>query len=381
MSFPGGRNLEGLGGPIRTDRPNLANIDPTLDSCCQREEESARIGSALRRTLQRFDVVAEKERRRRHLVRTTVSSSAFDGCRCCYDPNSDGGEYRALIELRTQREQQKSPEETVNEVEEEKEKKGQSEDEGSDDEFDYLLDENLPGGEELKAVEELRRAELEWALLLREISLQHGLGVHRQMHPTRVLKAAGLASRDPTPGVVLHLVDPDSIGSASLDLYLEKLAETNKGTKFLRAGGRSTLLMDAALATKALPPLKPDSDMPALIAIRDGIAVNACPRLQGLTCSNGEIDPGAVYEWLDRSGVLLERAPPLDAMCRIRPEEEALMDYMLTSKPPVPPDEERYDCGLEGCFKSFPHQHVGEKNEKQDGLVISQDKILSEPDE
>jgi hypothetical protein len=23
-----------------------------------------------------------------------------DGCRCCYDPNSNGGEYRALIEAR-----------------------------------------------------------------------------------------------------------------------------------------------------------------------------------------------------------------------------------------------------------------------------------------
>lgn len=121
------RAWEGLGGPLDVDKPNLEGIDPTLDACCRREvrgqtsdatdvcmfflyrtifvsrcvlvfqEESIRHGNAIKRTLQRHDVVAEKERRRRQLVQTP----AFTGCRCCYDPNSDGsGEYRALIELR-----------------------------------------------------------------------------------------------------------------------------------------------------------------------------------------------------------------------------------------------------------------------------------------
>jgi hypothetical protein len=35
------------------------------------------------------------ERRQRHLVSNLTWG---DRCRCCYDPNSDGGEYRALIE-------------------------------------------------------------------------------------------------------------------------------------------------------------------------------------------------------------------------------------------------------------------------------------------
>jgi hypothetical protein len=99
MSSEGGM-WEGLGGPIRMDRPDLHNIDPTLDMCCQREVESNRRGNAMRRTLERHDIVAEKERRRRHLV--TIPEQ-FSGCRCCYDPNSDGGEYRALIELREKR--------------------------------------------------------------------------------------------------------------------------------------------------------------------------------------------------------------------------------------------------------------------------------------
>ena len=90
---------EGLGGPVDVARPSFDDIDPTLDSCCRREEESIRRGNALKQSLQRHDVVAQKEeqqRRARNLVNvmTFASASPKQGCRCCYDPNSDGGEYR-----------------------------------------------------------------------------------------------------------------------------------------------------------------------------------------------------------------------------------------------------------------------------------------------
>ena len=391
-------------------------MDPTLDSCCQREQESEARQAVLKRTLDRFDVVAEKERRRRHLVRT----DAFTGCRCCYDPAQDGtAEYPALVELRAERNNNNKGEAAAIAVEEEdnsndasrlsekhekenqtrsfsgNDEKGEdSDDSDDDDEFDYLLDEDLPGGaagDELKALEERRRLELEMELLQREIVVQHGFGAHRQMHPARVLKAAGLATSknggsrdDPVPAVVLHLVDPDSRASASLDLCLEKLALHCKGTKFLRAGGRTTLLLDAdGLATRAFRPnLRPDSDLPALVAIRDGVAVNICPRLQGLTTDDSspkdvEIDESAVTDWLDRSGVLIEEPPRLEAVCRIRPEEEALMDYLMTTKPSVP-EEPRFDCGMPDCHKSFPHEHVGEKTDQQDGLVVSEQEIVGD---
>jgi hypothetical protein len=32
-----GGNLEGLGGPVSVDKYHFDGIDPTLDSCCQRE--------------------------------------------------------------------------------------------------------------------------------------------------------------------------------------------------------------------------------------------------------------------------------------------------------------------------------------------------------
>jgi hypothetical protein len=372
--------LEGLGGPVNMNRYSLNGIDPALDECCQREVASNRKFNAMQATLRRHDVIAMAERRRRNLVTTP----AFTGCRCCYDPNSDGGDYRALIELR---ERTKRDPDDDDEKEEEK-KLGETAElvasavndanDDSDDEFDYLLDEDLLQDDGLKELEEARRAELEMAMLCRMVEMQHGFGSHRQMHPGRVLKAAGLGdrARDPPQAVVLHLVDADSMASASLDLYLEKLAAETPGTIFLRSGGRSTLLMDSALAAKAFPRLAPDQDMPALIAIRNGVVVNTCPMLRGLVSHDGEeIDSGAVQNWLDQSGVLVSRPPPFDQLCYIRPEEEALMDYMTTMKPKE--EEQRFNCGLDGCVKSFPHEHVGVKTSEQDGLVVSESEMLA----
>ena len=230
-------------------------------------------------------------------------------------------------------------------------------------------------------MEQRRLAQLEFAALQQEVAIQHGYGVHRQLHPNRVLKAAGLGGTTPPPAVVLHLVDPDSMASATLDLCLEDLARTFKGTKFLRSGGRSVLLMDSEMARTSLPRLSPDSDMPALVAIRDGVVIAVCPRLQGLVSDESEhavIIPNQVQSWLDKAGVLLEQAPPMEEVCLIRPEEEALMDHLVASATNAPP---RYDCGIPTCDKAFPHEHVGVQNDKQDGLIVQEQDVLGKADE
>lgn len=99
-----------------------------------------------------------KEWRKRHLIQNLLWG---DGCRCCYDPNSDGGEYRALVEFR---EQLKSNEESEESEEEEAQKEQQQQESDSttdsdeDDEFDYLLDEDLPGNDGIYELEERCRA-------------------------------------------------------------------------------------------------------------------------------------------------------------------------------------------------------------------------------
>jgi hypothetical protein len=338
-----------------------------------KQVESNRKYNSMAATLRRHDVVAMAERRRRNLVTTP----AFSGCRCCYDPNSDGGEYQALMELRQARgiPDSELDDKKKQEVLEAPARSTEDSDDDSDDEFDYLLDEDLPQDEGMMELEDNRRAELELDMLHREVALHHGYGTHRQLHPGRVLKAAGLgdrAARDPPHAVVLHLVDQDSIQSASLDLYLETLAKECGGTVFCRSGGRSTLLLDPDISTRAFTRLDAESDMPCLVAIRDGVVVNTAPTLRGLH-DGDEIEPRAVREWLDRCGVLVPQAPPLEYLCHIRPEEDALMDYIQTIKPAA---EERFDCGLDECNKAFPHEHVGVKTPEQDGLVVKEEEVL-----
>lgn len=460
MSLSKGKNWEGLGGPIhydsskvpKNDHRCVVENDPTLDSCCQRDIEEQRVGQKLRTTLRKYDIVAERERRRRHTVSfnhsigsTTLYMGGFtgtnvntdSGCRCSYDPNGDGGEYRTLIELRRDRSKMND----ITEDEEDynnrktcpldngddgnndigtKNKKVESSltdktasgstenDSDEEDEYDYLLDEDLPSGSgdacnnTLKTLEEQRRVELEWEIFQYEIAMLHGYGIHRQIHPQRILSIAGLlhsnqsAMIEPPPYVVMHLVDADSIGSASLDLYLEVLATKFRGTMFVRSSGRATLLLnDTNIINTVLPMFRNytvsqnvDSSLPALIAIRNGIAVNACLQLQGLLSTSysrdydtnhNEVEPFVVRDWLDHCGVLQERPPNVDSMCRIRPEEEALLDSCTRRQrqPDAIEEDQRYDCGKNGCNKSFPHEHIGERNEQQDGLLISEAEILN----
>ena len=471
MSLSKGKNWEGLGGPVHYDSSETAgrknkdaSDDPTLDSCCQKDMEEQRVGAALRTTLRKYDIVAERERRRRHTVSFNHSSSTLymggfhgttnigsdtkndSGCRCSYDPNGDGGEYRALTELRMERSRNNDENEDEDEYTNSKKYCSDDDDDDinqkrdmeskygkgvnvtplatktasenteneSDDEYDYLLDEDdLPSGSgdntsyvnnTLKTFEEQRRMELEWEIFQNEIAMLHGYGIHRQIHPQRILSIAGLRHSsqslvEPPPFVVMHLVDADSIGSASLDLYLEVLATKFRGTMFVRSSGRATLLLnDVPTIDTVLPMFRSytsaqnvDAALPALVAIRHGTAVNACLQLQGLLSSSSsslsysrdseksssEIEPSAVRVWLDRCGVLHERPPNIDTMCRIRPEEEALLDSCTRRQPEAIEDEQRYDCGKNGCSKSFPHEHIGERNEQQDGLLVSEAAILS----
>ncbi len=248
----------------------------------------------------------------------------------------------------------------------------------------------------LQQAEEARRAQLEWEILQRQVAMQHGYGTHRQMHPLRVLKAAGLtttantASRPPPPAVVLHLIDPESRASASLDFLLEtRLAMQYPGTIFVRSPGRTTLLMNAPpLVHKHFPMLNVDTnhassagggDLPALVAIREGQVVNISKGLREVCqYDGGDIEPRAVEMWLEQSGVLRHHPPSYDSLCFIRPEEEALMEY-LGQKGPIQqqhPEERFFDCGVTGCCKTFPHEHVGIKNSEQDGLVLKEEIIL-----
>ena len=385
--------------------------------------ESNRKQTALETTLRRHDRIALAERRRRNLIKDL---SFGNGCRCCYDTN-DGGEYTSLIELRAslgkggkEGGEEGLDNDTIQNENDEYDRRRNNDnydenqdDEDSDDdsEFDYLLDEDLPGTEtmnhELQLLQQERLEELQLSALIRESAMQHGFGVHRQFHPQRVLYAAGLGlegKRNSTtgtatavsavipPAAVIHL-NEDSILSASLDLCLEEMALNRyRGTKFVRSFGRTVMSFNKDLVERVLPRLKIDSSLPVLIAVKDGVVVSICENLSLFVAGGGsthqqnkkndlQVEPRAVEEWLDRAGVLLHTVPiDFEDYCRIRPEEDALIENMIREKAKLDEINEKliHNCGIAGCRKTFYHEHVGVKNEQQSGLVVSEEKIQEE---
>lgn len=367
-----------VGAPIYVEnRRRNDPIDPTLDSCCQREIEGNRQWNAVQATLKRHDRIARRERMRRNAVQLLTSDNTgglvnMDVCRCMFDPGQDGGEYEALHNLRLQSSVAVTSKTTLSEEDdntEERRKVSKEEEESSDDDsdFDYLLDDSeLPGAKEF---EEQRREEFEEAVLYRDLLFQHGYGTVRQMHPLRVLRAAGLTvggRNDSSGAVVLHLFDPTSDMSASLDLVLENLSPNYKGTIFLRAAGRAVLSTNPYSLSHVIT----EDDLPTLIAIRDGCVVATCPNLRGLGYST--VVSSQVRYWLDRANVLIRDPPSEDVLCRIPPDVDALLaSGILGRKEEV--QQQYFDCGIPGCQKSFYHEHVGVKTEEQDGLVIKED--------
>jgi len=227
------------------------------------------------------------------------------------------------------------------------------------------------------------------------------------MHPSRAFKAAGLSdssggnrqntsmmSRAVNKDVscVVHLYH-DAADSAHLDLHLESIASSHRGTKFLRVSGRVALIINPEIVAQQ-PPLKrldPNTDVPALVAVRDGSVVTTTP-LSDL-CEGDTLDPLALKQWLSQTGVLSTSPPPMEELCRIRPEElalyesgfykggdagleqrraDGLMPRRSAEASKVRKEEEFYECGVEGCQKSFHHEHVGVSNEMQSGLLVKE---------
>jgi len=413
------RMLEGYGGPVNVQEYDKNNIDPTLEACCAREIVSNRKQEVVEKAIRKHDRIAIAERRRRHVL---DGLSWGDGCRCCYDPANDGGEYIALIEARQRKCKEvienNNQKDTTGDIahtisqqhyEGNNTNNNDNNDDDSDDdsEFDYLLDEDIPGGDFngqddgtdiqqgslLRQMEEERRAELEWQVLYQETLKHHGYGEHRQMHPQRLMTAA-FSRRSVSPAVVLHLYDPDLESCGELDLILETIATSGyKGTKFMRANGRSSLLMNADLIQNhILPNVAPDigknggfvtpSDLPALIAVKDGNVVAISHRLYGLGCmSDGTVDARTVENWLYQAGVLLRDPPSYFDLCSIRPEEDALHENMMREKQKQQQQqqnlqhlkEQLFNCGVKGCNKTYHHKHIGIANDEQDGKLLSAD--------
>ena len=82
---------------------------------------------------------------------------------------------------------------------------------------------------------------------------------------------------------------------------------------------------------------------------------------------------------MDNARVLLRSVPiEFEDFCRIRPEEDALLENMRRERKQMQRIKEQdiYCCGVQGCQKAFYHEHVGVQNKAQSGLVVNPDDIL-----
>ena len=351
-----------------------------------------------------------------------------DGCRCCYDPNGDGGEYELLTKAKQARADAAADTNyhaLDNPIEEDEKEFRTSDDDDnssdSDDEFDYLLDEVAsPAGDAASSLgdyahlQSLRRAELEQQAEHLEVARQHGYGVHRQMHAQRCFAAVGCGvapsqDRFLPRCACLHLYDAHSPLSVSLDLCLEDMAARYPGTKFARGLGTACLLFandggSGIESDRAEWKKKGNGCLPMILALREGRVVSHSSGLRDLQYA-GEVEPRAVEQWLDRAGVLLTTPPPRDLLCKIPPEVEMLVQSMRKMSGPGSrsndgggfggmmnlmkgasgqkqgqediEEEDRYDCGVSGCSKSFYHEHVGVANEVHGGLLVSESQVES----
>jgi hypothetical protein len=416
--------IPGLGGPIYC-QDTTNDLDPTLDVCCQRDALQQQKADSLRQTLRKYDrVAAAEETHKQTLNQSGPRGIQHVACLCRNDLSSDPlPPYRALALLRQQlatERKDKGEAHDFNEMDRDQEvssrnnsiaeedhfwrnqhddeKKNDSHSDDDDlDEYDYLLDEDLLGEVTLNPAEkwqDLRRAELEQQLNNFYLSQYHGYGVYRAYSPQQVLVEAGLSSTvspnlddlPPPPMVILHLYDVDSVASAVLDMYLEDefvpkySSSLLRSTKVLRSEGRPTVLQDArGLVSRHFSGsqmIQVDTDLPALVAIRQGQVVAVCKRLQGLV-TNQQIIENAVYTWLDHAGVLRDTPPPpIEKMCRRLPPEQAAM---LASMAALSARDEKqfFDCGVAGCHKPFQHEHVGISNHQQTGhSIVSVEEIL-----
>lgn len=354
-------------------------FDAKISPCCAKEAEINKRRSETEAVLKFHDLVADLERR--HKITFLPN---LELCRCCHTMEDEYvhdypalQEYRRdqmMIESGSEDDEQSNPDDATGCAVGGLSVFGDDDDDNysddDDDEFDYLLDANTMN---ISAVEENRIMELKVRAMQLKSAHGHGYGVHRQIHYSKVFTVgAGIDSPLPPEAAVIHLYDPYSVACAKLDVILEgpKFAHLYKGTKFLRADGKMAVRLSQIVS---------EEHIPCLIAVREGNLVSYCANLTGIVDRGENVDEWALEEWLDNANVLIRDMPSIDTMCRIRPEEEALLASMMKSSKPDDycRSDDYYDCGVENCEKTFPHKHIGIPTDEQDGLVISESDLKS----
>lgn len=327
----------------------------------------------MKSTLRKNDRVAFVENIQKNVLKSDISS---------FDNIHVDNEYSSLKTLRTtQRDKKKLIQNDLTKVtatsypdEDNYESLSESE-EGS--EYDYLLNNDDVN---IHAFNQQRMKELHQQSS--KSTTQCGI-VYDQIPPQNIFEAAGLCAGcrklsccdKVRPAAVIHLYEDCRI-CASLDLCLEEIISTYNGTKFIRSFGRQALFHNRNIVQKSLPQLR--NGLPTLIAVKDGVVEAMCQNLSTfINPRNNEIEPSSVENWLNQAGVLLKEVPfSSKSCCHVA---SGRIDHKKGRTPIAMPKfdvEDLFKCGLPGCQKNFHHEHIGIKNEQQDGMLVREKDII-----
>jgi hypothetical protein len=149
--------------------------------------------------------------------------------------------------------------------------------------------------------------------------------------------------------MVCHLYHPESDLCAALDLSLERLAARHPGTRWVRGERRAC----GEVLTRLRLEVPEDVDA-LLLLFRDGCLVDYTRGVARFGRGD-EVYEDVLEQWLGHAHVLESQAPPVKHARELyghgageqggRPAEEG--------------EEEYYDCGKDGCRRTFYHTHVG----------------------
>ena len=263
-----------------------SSLDPTLDSCCAREEESLSRKARCIDVVKKRDTIGRRERMQNEANATARGIGT--NCGCCFNAAVDGGGgYPMLDELRRRRAEREFDKAGAAagglSASNDSDGGGGGDDDAvsSSDEFDYLLDELPPPlpseaySEEvddytpgsysdydvkahLVSSESSRLDSMRRQASLMAVLMAHGYGQVSQLHPSSLPSLLPLSSPSVSSkqvalhphdakalltGVttVLHLFKSSSRACASLDLHLEVLAQRHLTSRWFRVDGEEAV--------------------------------------------------------------------------------------------------------------------------------------------
>lgn len=311
-------------------------LDPTLASCCERDQQQYDKAMKLKRLLTAHDPTSGGVRLRQQLFEPTHADLAPANQSQVQQQLEAQTRMLAALQLEKQQKERRSS------------SYDDDDDESGSDEFD---DSDLEGDDAMSQVLAARRKELEAQMQLALRNAADGYGVVTETDLTQLLQDVQAAPA--IPRVVL-VTSASSSNSDTIDAVLHEMrrvAATFVGTKFAVArvrAGHDTGVSPRDVHVKTLP---------SIVAFRDGEQIDATALDARASVDAATLWEAKLVPWLSMCSVL--QTTRQEQSTRASTRTKTARDDDKESEQPA------NDCGIENCRirYGFAHEHVGSSQE------------------